>query len=1382
MLRHYCLLLLLFFFGKTVFAADIPVTPATYISALSSANNGDVLLLAPGTYATAFGIQNNKTLTLKADGTGTVMITPQLLASAGNTGGGLIFDGVTIDRISGSSGSYFINGDIGKVDILAFRNCTIQNVGRCLVLTTSANIMTNLEITNCLVQNCGGGGWALLRIAHNISNFTIKNTTFNNYQGEDIFLSISAAKNTANTNFDFENNTVYKSIKAGNYAVCRPNNLFSDASSYTFRNNIFNQNSATGAAPYLLTGVAEGITLTAEKNLIVNFIGANTTAYNIKNVTNAPNTDVTLASLGLSSIGFAAPDNGDFSILSSSPIATAGTTGGVLGDPRWLKVITSAVNLTTSLSDNAAGSVTPSSGVYNAGDNVSLTATANFGYSFKEWQDANTGNVLSTNNPYNFTINNDANIKAVFNTLTTYSFTVNTQGSNWGTVNLSPAPVNGRYVAGTEVTMSAAPNPFVTFSYWDDNSTSAQRTVVVNSDVTYTATFDEIPFIVGWDFKNQTPTSSRPGDYYSETTNTGMISLYAANNTSASWLASSATSSPSYPAARLWTPVADFNAGNLRYLKAQFSTVGYKNIQIKSMVSGSYQGYSVYKMQYSLDDVTYTDVPNANANISNGAGGYKSTWTDLNGTLPTDAEGQPKVYVRWVADQTSAKLDANTTNPGSDVEGTAYTNVFVYADKEIVNDNEPPVLVSIVPANNSNTATINGSIVLTFNERVKAGTGNITLDAASLSGVYGTKSATFAYQKLNYNTTYTFTVPAGAITDMSGNPYAGITLTFTTANRTEPAKKLFDAVVAKDGSGDYTSVIDAIAAAPTNSAKPWLIYIKNGKYSGHHDIPVNKPFIHLIGQNRDNVIISDQLLSGGDNALPVNLGSTMVVNSSDCYFEDLTIENSFGYQQLSGPQALALFSNNDHFTLSNVFLRSYQDTYLTSTRNVFDRHYIKNSRIEGAVDFIYGAGDVFFDKDSIVMNRDNGGFIVAPSHPAATLYGYVFSNCYLMKDKVSSVVTYLGRPWHESPKTVFINARLFDGVSIYPQGWLNQFGAIPAVFADYNTMDVNGNPIDLSQRISNYQYTVTNTNGSTSLVQGTAKNSLTDAEAASYSYENVVLRSGDTWDPRLMCEAPGQPTDLTITGNKLTWDNTDYTRLYIIIKNDSVIGFSLTNEFIDASVQNTSGAGIQAFAATNTATNNIYKVQSVGEFGALSPLSQAASTLPVTGLQLKATKVTHAVKLDWSTVTEINTSHFIVERSAGGKVFEALGTVKAAGNSNAKQSYSFVDNTPLAGENIYRIKSVDLDGAFNYSNLVSINFENKDALIVYPNPATSYIILSPINGNSHVNIYDIKGRKVSELTNVQANQKIDVSRLSAGIYLVEVINGNTKSGIRFIKK
>ena len=1030
-------------------------------------------------------------------------------------------------------------------------------------------------------------------------------------------------------------------------------------------------------------------------------------------------------------------------------------------------------SLTVSQNDAAAGAVTktPNDDNYYDGTAVSLKAAANFGYKFVRWVDAdNNDALLSTDNPYLINVDGNKHIKAVFEAQTTYSLTLNKIGSNWGNIQLSPAPVDGKYEAGTEVTLTVIPNAVTAFNYWEDNSTLTTRTIVMDGDKTLSATFDEIPFIVGWDFHDQSIKQDLTADFYASTSNTGTISLYNANNTMASWLSSAGAYAPLYPAARMWTPVADFNAGNPRYLKAQFSTEGFKNIQVKSLVGASYQSYSVYKLQYSLDDVTYIDVASVDITAN-----YNSRWTELNGVLPVEAEGQQKVFVKWVGDVNSPKLDNNTANPGTDIEGGAFAQVFIFADSEAIDDHDAPSLVSVVPEEGSSTASINGSIVLTFNERVQPGTVAITLNGETITGKYGAKSATFSYERLSYNTSYTLTVPEGAITDMAGNVYAGTTVQFQTASRAEPQRKLFDAVVAQDGSGDYTSIIDAIAGAEAGRTSPWLIYIKNGVYEGHHDIPVNKPFIHLIGQSRDGVIITDDLLSGGDNALPVQDGSTMVVNSKDCYFENLTIENSFGYQNLAGPQALALYTKENHFTLNNVYLRSYQDTYLT-TRNVADRHYVRNSRIEGAVDFIYGAGDVFFDRDTISVNRDAGGYIVAPNHSTGTAWGYVFSNNYIMNDRVDNVITYFGRPWHESPKTVFINSTLSPGLSIYPKGWFYKMGAIPAVFADYNTMDANGNPVDLNQRIEDYEYDVKDEMGNVvEVVKGKAKNRLTDEEAASYSYENVILRSGDSWDPRLMTEAPQQPTNLTLKNGKLSWDEVPYSRMYIVFKNGQVIGYSLEANFTEPAPQT------QLMAAA-AAAEDAYQVQAVGEFGALSPISDPASTLPITGLKLHLTKVGKTVKLDWRTETELRTSSFEVERSLDGQHFTSIGQLSAAGNSTTQQFYSFTDKAPASGVNMYRIKTVDQDGSAEFSDIQSIELSATAGLTIYPNPASTYIVLPTIAVGQSVHIYSVSGHQVISNLKVPSSGRVDVSSLSAGVYLAVLTDGHHKTVLRFIKK
>ena len=1019
--------------------------------------------------------------------------------------------------------------------------------------------------------------------------------------------------------------------------------------------------------------------------------------------------------------------------------------------------------LSTAVNIDGAGAITrtPNSDKYDDGTSVSLSASKNFGYKFVKWVDANSSADLSTANPYSVTINEAKNIKAIYEAVNTYSLDVDLKGSRWGQIQLDPAPTNGRYEQGTEVTMKVVPNAVTNFSYWEDNSTSTQRLITVNENKSFTATFDEIPFIVGWDFKSQAQTSARAADFYAETTNTGVINLYESVNGGApavkGWLASLGGFSPAYPHLRFWSAGLEFKTTR-RHLKAQFATTNYKNVQVKSMISGNYQAYSIMTLQYSLDDITFKEFARVDLTQT-----FGTSWKDLNAVLPAEAENQPKVFVKWIADTTSPII-----NEGTDNDGTAITNVFVFADKDVPPDHDAPVLVSSVPASGSATATTSGSVVITFNEKVKAANGDITLGSTVLTGAYGSKTATFKYEKLSYDTEYTFTIPAGALTDLSGNVFAGMTVTFRTGKRSEPIKKLFDAVVATDGTGDYTSVIDAIAAAPSARSQPWLIYIKNGRYTGHHDIPSAKPFIHLIGQSRDNVIISDNRLSGGDNAYHVDLGATMVVNATDCYFENITLENTWGYEKLAGPQALALYAKTNHFTMNNCWLRSYQDTYLTAYTSMYDRQYLKNTKIEGAVDYIYGGGDVFFDKCTLTNNRPDGGYIVAPSHRDGTLWGYVFSNCTIDESpRISNGSNYFGRPWQNAPKTVFINTTLKTGIK--PSGWWYTMGAIPAVFADYNTMDKDGNPVDLSQRISDYEYNST-VNGVTTKVTGTAKSSLTDAEAASYSYENVILRSGDSWDPRMMAEAPENPSDVKVNGSALSWNSVAYSRLYIILRNDVAIGFTTNTSFTD----------------TEAGSGQTYAVQAVGEYGALSAATPALNVLPITGLELKAEKKAYAVALSWSTRSETNTSHFEIERSYDGSIFSTIGQTKANGNSSTVSRYAFSDKELLNGDLYYRLKAVDFDGDLSYSNLAVVKDLNQKVFFVYPTITTGTLqIVHPktISYNS-IRIYSLNGVEViaAQTGKGSSLSTLDVTGLGTGTYIINYLEGAKKMNAKFIKQ
>lgn len=827
-----------------------------------------------------------------------------------------------------------------------------------------------------------------------------------------------------------------------------------------------------------------------------------------------------------------------------------------------------------SLADETAGeiAVKPNVTTFSEGDEVTLTVTENFGYHFAAWVDAD-GNTVSTENPYTFAVMANTDLKATFTKKNVYALNyvaTDDMGNKYGNVNLvtfSPAGnlVDGvhYYEEGTDVKLTVANNKILSFTGWEDGTTNAERIINMDGEKNLTVNYAVADYIVAWDLYQDQPASQRAADYRSNSENAGLLSLRNEAGATNGWLTRGVNNGAEEGrwGARIW---------KLRsegwYWEISFSSKGYSNIKVSNGFGHSYNTYKVMKMQYSVDGTNFTDV-----------GTYDIPdrgWVDEEYTLPAEANNQERVYVRWV--KGSDELVGNETA----YDGLSIGDIFVLADSEMANDDVAPVLVNSNPANGATGASASGSIVLTFDERIKAGTGNATLNGEEIAPTVTGKTAVFQYTGLDYNKEYTFTIPAGVITDRSGNAYEGTTIVFTTMERTQPAPRIYDAVVALDGSGDYKTLQEAIDAAPTGRGLPWLIFIKNGEYYGHINIPASKPYLHFIGQERDNVIITHDRLCGGENAYHTSEGASVVVNSNNCYFENVTLENSWGHDKQAGPQALALNTSGDRTVFKNVAMLSYQDTWITPSTSNY-RAYVTDCFIEGAVDFIYNSGNIYIENTTLWINRNSGGYIVAPSHGADVKWGYVFQNCKITAPgNPAETDVWLGRPWHNSPKTVFINTTA--EVTIPAAGWYETMGGLPALWAEYNTMDGDGNPLDLSQRRSSYYKTV---DGEKVWVHN-VKNTLTAEEAAQYTVKNV-LSGSDAWQPEIITEAcaapaPGYNTD----SNILTWDAVPYAICYVITKDDVVVGFTTdtTYDYVPGST---------------------YKVQAANEFGGLSEAVEA---------------------------------------------------------------------------------------------------------------------------------------------------------------------------------
>jgi uncharacterized delta-60 repeat protein len=180
----------------------------------------------------------------------------------------------------------------------------------------------------------------------------------------------------------------------------------------------------------------------------------------------------------------------------------------------------------------------------------------------------------------------------------------------------------------------------------------------------------------------------------------------------------------------------------------------------------------------------------------------------------------------------------------------------------------------------------------------------------------------------------------------------------------------------------------------------------------------------------------------------------------------------------------------------------------------------------------------------------------------------------------------------------------------------------------------------------------------------------------------------------------------------------------------------------------------------------------------------ADNIVPVTLTSFTAVRTGKSVLLNWQTATEINNKYFSVERSANGTAFKEIGLVKSKGNSSQLQQYSFTDISPLSNENYYRLKQVDADGHFTYSNIVFVGFDVARQFQLYPNPVNDILIIKGLNSSdkSTISIIDVSGHRIQQATTVNSSYVIDVKKLPPGSYYVQINSNNRVINLKFIRE
>ncbi|MCI9054205.1 MAG: hypothetical protein HFJ87_03540 [Muribaculaceae bacterium] len=492
---------------------------------------------------------------------------------------------------------------------------------------------------------------------------------------------------------------------------------------------------------------------------------------------------------------------------------------------------------------------------------------------------------------------------------------------------------------------------------------------------------------------------------------------------------------------------------------------------------------------------------------------------------------------------------------------------------EPVNPGTAPVMtgVTTTPHDGINHA------VVTFNFDREMTDTEITFAGETVKAYGGGSSLSFPLWDLPYNEISKVVIPAGAAKDTYGNA-TDKDIEYSIEIGEEAIVEAMDAdrFTVVSNVNELRAAVAALSSTNNTADSPrTVIYILNGDYDLGNGVEkvgndwgniagntvvlhLNKVYnVSLIGESQEGVLIHGAL-----TGISYPIFSTRY--SKNIYMENFTLRNDLDFGQARKGVGVAHYGGMLD-VMKNVTLQSLQDTQVTG-----DRGYYLNCTFHGVVDYLCGGGDHYYDHCTFVMEEE-GGVITAPSTSATLKHGYVFQNCTIKgKGKYD-----LGRPWQNEPRCFWLNTTM--EAKSTDAGW-RSMGNLPTHFYEYNSMDANGNAIDLSKR----QNSPTSTNTYSPILP---------EEYAPYFNERNVLGSTDSWLATELtdeCEAP----TVGIDGNNLTWNAVKGAAGYLVFADGRFIGMTTEPTY-----------AVQATRSTVPA----YTVAAINANGARGKISAAAS-------------------------------------------------------------------------------------------------------------------------------------------------------------------------------
>ncbi|KAM0916694.1 hypothetical protein ACQ4PT_010035 [Festuca glaucescens] len=271
---------------------------------------------------------------------------------------------------------------------------------------------------------------------------------------------------------------------------------------------------------------------------------------------------------------------------------------------------------------------------------------------------------------------------------------------------------------------------------------------------------------------------------------------------------------------------------------------------------------------------------------------------------------------------------------------------------------------------------------------------------------------------------------------------------------------------------DFSNVQDAVNAAPNYTDGHFVITVAAGIYKENVIIPYEKTNILLVGEGMGATVITSSR-SVGIEGLGTYDTATVAVTGDGFRARDITFENTAG---AGAHQAVAFRSDSDRSVLESVEFRGHQDTLYARTM----RHLYRRCRITGTVDFVFGNAAAIFEECVVnTVPRAEGSWKTARNVVAANgridpgqTTGFVFRNCtvdgdqdfvVLYRSKPRSYRLYLGRPWKEYARTLYVSCYL--GKVVRPEGWLPWRGEFALGTLYYGEFDSRGPGANHTSRV-----------------------------------------------------------------------------------------------------------------------------------------------------------------------------------------------------------------------------------------------------------------------------------------------------------------------------